>query len=191
MPALLSWQIIYETASDSRNRFTGGTARVGCKDGSSALRKNYSTAVCHRQAPYLSIVFGIPINTPPVLTVPVNTAEEIQSIFAEMQLEYLNKLTEFEEALGALLRILFIRAERIYERAHSNIEPGRSSALMRGFRLALEENFRTTQYRLAGGIGGHFLDAFLDGHDRECAGPYGIDHVHRGCDGKFDPRRAP
>jgi AraC family transcriptional activator of pobA len=62
-----------------------------------------------------------------------------------MQREYLNKLTEFEEALGALLRILFIRAERIYEQSQSNIEPGRSSALMREFRLALEENFRTTQ----------------------------------------------
>jgi len=62
-----------------------------------------------------------------------------------MQREYLNKLTEFEEALGALLRILFIRAERVYEQAHSSMEPERSSALMREFRLALEENFRTTQ----------------------------------------------
>jgi hypothetical protein len=35
----------------------------------------------------------------------LNTAEEIQAIFGEMQREYFNKLTEFEEALGALLRI--------------------------------------------------------------------------------------
>ena len=96
-------------------------------------------------SPLLKHSFWYPDNTPPVLVLPTDAAEETQPIFAEMQREYVNKLTGFAQVLGALLRILFVRSERIYQQAHSSMEPDRSSALMREFRLALEENFRTTQ----------------------------------------------
>ena len=59
----------------------------------------------------------------------------MDAIFVEMQREHANKSTGFEEALGALLKMLFIRSERIYQQANTNIDPGRSSALMREFRL--------------------------------------------------------
>jgi AraC family transcriptional activator of pobA len=96
-------------------------------------------------SPLLKHSFWYPDNTPPVLALPADATEEMHAIFVEMQREYANKSTGFEEALGALLKMLFIRSERICQQAHTNIEPGRSSALMREFRLALEENFRTTQ----------------------------------------------
>jgi hypothetical protein len=61
-------------------------------------RKNYSTVVCHRQA--LMHRFWYSDGTPPVLAVLLNTAEEIQSIFAEMQREHFDRLTDFQEALA-------------------------------------------------------------------------------------------
>jgi AraC family transcriptional activator of pobA len=96
-------------------------------------------------SPLLKHSFWYPENASPVLALPADAAEEIESIFAEMNREYASKSTGFEQALAALLRILFIRSERLYVQANSNMESDRSSALMREFRLALEENFHTMQ----------------------------------------------
>jgi AraC family transcriptional regulator, transcriptional activator of pobA len=96
-------------------------------------------------SPLLSHSFWYPDNASPVLGLPADAVEETQQIFAEMHREYVNKLEGFENVLAAMLRILFIRSERIYRRADSRTAADRSSALMREFRLALEENFRTSQ----------------------------------------------
>jgi AraC family transcriptional regulator, transcriptional activator of pobA len=96
-------------------------------------------------SPLLSHSFWYPDSTSPVLGVPADALKETQATFAEMQREYANKSEGFEEVLAALLRILFIRSERLYQQVDWNLEPNRSSAIIREFRLALEENFRTTQ----------------------------------------------
>jgi AraC family transcriptional regulator, transcriptional activator of pobA len=96
-------------------------------------------------SPLLRHSFWYPDDASPVLGLPTAAVEETQAIFAEMQREYLNKSEGFEEVLAAMLKILFIRSERIYQQVDSNMRPSRSSAIMREFRLALEENFRTTQ----------------------------------------------
>jgi AraC family transcriptional regulator, transcriptional activator of pobA len=96
-------------------------------------------------SPLLSHSFWYPDSTSPVLSLPADALKETQAIFAEMHREYLNKSKGFEEVLAALLKVLFIRSERIYQQVDSNTEPSRSSVIMREFRLALEENFRTAQ----------------------------------------------
>ncbi len=95
-------------------------------------------------SPLLKHGFWYPDDTPP--TLPLGSeAADIQALFLDMEREFAGKERDFESAIGSLLRTLFIRAERLYREAGCHIEPGRATALVRDFRLALERNFRTTQ----------------------------------------------
>ncbi|HEY5792322.1 MAG TPA: helix-turn-helix domain-containing protein, partial [Chthoniobacterales bacterium] len=95
-------------------------------------------------SPLLKHGFWFPHETPPIL--PLNgESAETKTLFEEMEREFHNRSTDFESAITALLRMLFIRAERLYRETETPLESGRSSALVRDFRLALERHFRTTQ----------------------------------------------
>ena len=66
-------------------------------------------------SPLLNHSFWRPDNPSPVLGLPAGAVKETQAIFAEMHREYVNKSAGYEDVLAAMLRILFIRADRIYQ----------------------------------------------------------------------------
>jgi AraC-like DNA-binding protein len=96
-------------------------------------------------SPLLKHAFWYPSDTPPVLALQAEDAGGIEALFADLEREFVGKAEGYESALGALLRVLFVRAERLYLAAIPCAPPGHSPALAREFRLVLERHFRTTQ----------------------------------------------
>jgi AraC family transcriptional regulator, transcriptional activator of pobA len=95
-------------------------------------------------SPLLKYSFWYPDEIRPILPI-ASEAREMDALFNEMESEFEKKDKDFEGAIGALLRLLFVRVERLYQRADIRIEPGRDSTLVRDFRLTLEKHFHTTQ----------------------------------------------
>lgn len=96
-------------------------------------------------SPILCYPFWYPSDTPPILTLPADQVEGITVICRELKREFAAKSPGFEDAIAALLRVLFVRAERLYTQEPVIRTNTRTSTLLRDFRLALEQHFRTTQ----------------------------------------------
>lgn len=96
-------------------------------------------------SPLLKHTFWFSHELPPALTLSPLVSGEIKALFAEIEREFTNKSIGFEDAMRALIRVLFVRTDRLYAESHETTIPQRSSILVRDFRIALEHHFRTTQ----------------------------------------------
>ena len=94
-------------------------------------------------SPLLRHRFWYPDGLPPVLPVAENERGHLLSLFTEMEREFKAGKPRFEEVINALLRVLFIQIDRLYEPLLTNVITDRSSSMVREFRLAVEQNFRT------------------------------------------------
>ncbi len=96
-------------------------------------------------SPLLKHGFWFPDEVRPALHLPESAASEMAALVVDMEREFMDKSAGFDEALRALLRVLFVRADRLSAGATDRMPHCRSSILVRNFRLALEHHFRTLQ----------------------------------------------
>lgn len=96
-------------------------------------------------SPLLSYSFWYPSDTPPVLPLAPDQLEGIELVCQQLKEEFTPKAHGFESSVAALLRVLFVKAERLYTETPGERTKTRASALLRDFRLTLEQHFMTTQ----------------------------------------------
>jgi AraC family transcriptional activator of pobA len=99
----------------------------------------------HRAAPpsaLFELPFFFPIGGSCLLPIPPAQAVSIKDVFEEMQREFAEAAMNAAEVLRAWLRILFVRAQRLYHLNHPQGPLSRASLLVRQFYLAVEADFR-------------------------------------------------
>jgi AraC-like DNA-binding protein len=89
--------------------------------------------------------FLFPAETQPWLSLPKGDPDRIEEVFAELQREFDAAQGGAGEVLRSLLRILLVRANRSYARAHPPRAASRATQLTRQFQLAVEQHFREWQ----------------------------------------------
>ena len=93
-------------------------------------------------SPLLHFPFWFPSDCPPLCQVPDEFVPEFDRLWEEIDRELRMQAEGFEMSIRALLWVLFVRASRFFARAGSEKSFQRSSALVREFRMLLEQNFR-------------------------------------------------
>lgn len=88
----------------------------------------------------LELPFFFSADRSPALSLTDDPAGIAQEIFGKMQREYVAKLSGAREILRALLRILFVHAER-WQEPLANFSPKRSDLLVREFHQQIELHF--------------------------------------------------
>lgn len=88
--------------------------------------------------------FWFPAGTPPCLSVPEGQREDFDHLFRDIHDEFTRREAGFGEVISHLLRVVFLRANRLYPgAAGTGAEENRE--IFQRFRIALEEHFRTEQ----------------------------------------------
>jgi AraC family transcriptional regulator, transcriptional activator of pobA len=89
----------------------------------------------------LELPFYFATDTLPWLSLDPACEAEIPALFRELQSEADQARPDAPEVIRALLRILFIKARRLYAAKISSPQTVRATALVRGFQLAVEKHF--------------------------------------------------
>ncbi len=90
----------------------------------------------------LTYPFFFAAETRPWLTIPPSSGWRAAEDFALLQREYDAAQPGAAEVMRATLRIILVRANRLYAQAHPAREISRAKALVRQFHLAVEQHFR-------------------------------------------------
>jgi AraC family transcriptional activator of pobA len=88
----------------------------------------------------MELPFFFSADRSPALSLPADLAATARDLFCKMQREYVAKLSGWQEILRALLRILFVHAER-WQEPLENVSPKRSDLLVREFHQQIERHF--------------------------------------------------
>lgn len=94
-------------------------------------------------SPLLSHPYWHPQASSPVLPLTPEGWNSLSPIAREMETEFQQQAREMQPALRSLLKVLFIRADRHFKAEPLSEKWSAGAALARGFRLALEQHFRT------------------------------------------------
>ncbi len=87
----------------------------------------------------------LPAEAQPWLSLKIPRDNQILESFASLKEEFDADLPGAEEVLRAMLRILFVRVNRVYSMARPQATPTRADTLARAFHLAVEKHFREFQ----------------------------------------------
>ena len=124
----------------------GQVHTIGAREGLSGTVISFTQAFFDHESPPPSRLYEMPFFSPGE-TVPWLSLDEARvgpmgEIFAALQGEFDGALEGAAEVLRALLRILFVKAGRLYAAAHPAGKASRGSLLARQFSLEVERRFR-------------------------------------------------